>query len=290
MNISRIRVVWLSVAGLVAIGSMVPRVGGAGKAGARVAIEISGKDFGASEADIQKVLASAAEQLLCHIPKRKLQPILIRHVQPAPITYYKKGPNGEYVVGLATKEKFWCQYTYQFAHELCHILSNYDRRGEPGASFWFEEALCETASLFVLSKMKEAWETSPPYPNFKSFAPSFKEYLNDMLAKPDRRLPPDMTMPMWLRANAAVLSKERVATDRSRMVAAYLLPLFLDEPRGWETLNWYNVDEKDREVDLRTFLGNWKRRVPERDKAFVGRIIGLCVGAEREATTQAVGR
>ena len=54
---------------------------------------------------------------------------------------------------------------YQFAHEFCHILCNFDDDWK--GNNWFEETMCETSSLFVLRRLSKEWEERPPYPAWK---------------------------------------------------------------------------------------------------------------------------
>ena len=57
-----------------------------------------------------------------------------------------------YQVMLATWSRYWSQYAYQFGHELTHILTDYDRFS-PHRHKWFEETVCEAASLFALERI-----------------------------------------------------------------------------------------------------------------------------------------
>jgi hypothetical protein len=46
------------------------------------------------------------------------------------------------------------QFTYQFAHELIHLLARSNLRfGQPGRHIWIEEALTGAGSLYALQKM-----------------------------------------------------------------------------------------------------------------------------------------
>jgi hypothetical protein len=112
---------------------------------------------GASLADVTKVLTSAAETLWEQVPERRLAPI---HVEPkgGPIVLYQRGPGGAYRVRLDTGSTYWCQYAFQFAHEFCHILCRYEETEK--ANKWFEESVCEAASLFALRRMAEVWKNS----------------------------------------------------------------------------------------------------------------------------------
>lgn len=48
---------------------------------------------------------------------------------------------------LVTLPAYYCQFAYQFAHELCHLLIG---EGTPEEYGWLEESLCELASLYFM--------------------------------------------------------------------------------------------------------------------------------------------
>jgi hypothetical protein len=241
-------------------------------AGLEAVIRVQGDNWGASAEDIDKVLHSTANQLLPYFHDRTLKPILISRWDVVPITLDQRGPDGEFQARLACHSTFWAQYTYQFAHELCHVMASVDHPHR-GRHQWFEESLCETSSLFVLSKMHESWDRDPPYQNWKNWGANFDHYLNNILAERARRLPPDQTMPQWIAANLPALEKETQVTEHSKLAAVYLLALFQDEPEGWETVTWLNTGaNSDEGLGFEEHLRAWRERVPERHKAFVGKI------------------
>lgn len=232
-------------------------------------------DFGDADSEnIVKVLESTAEQLLRETPQRRLGTILVSPSKDVPISLFAKGPSGEYQIRLATRDRYWAQYAYQFAHEVCHLLCNYDQK-RTGDKQWFEEALCETASLFAMQKMAEKWKESPPYANWKSFSRELQDYVNDILARRDRRLPSDLAMPEWYRINSEGLRKDRQSTERTKLVSTYLLALFEDDPTGWETLTWLNTGADDATIPFPEYLAGWKARCPEKHRPFVGRVESL---------------
>jgi hypothetical protein len=241
-------------------------------AGGEGVIRVQGDQWGASSADIEKVLHSTAGQILPYFHDRILKPILVSRGNIVPITLDQRGPDGEFQVRLTSHSTFWAQYTYQFAHELCHVLAAVDHPHR-GRHQWFEESLCETSSLFVLSRMRESWDRDPPYPNWKSWGVHYDEYLNALLAERARRLPPDQTMSQWVTLNLPELEKEQKVTEHSKLVAAYLLAIFQDEPEGWECITWLNTGvESDASLGFEEHLRAWRGRVPERHKAFIGKI------------------
>ncbi len=77
--------------------------------------------------------------------------VLVSKGAHGPIVLFKKGENGEHLIKLATEKLHWAQYAYQFSHEICHVLCGYENDHQ--GNLWFEETLCETASLYCLRRM-----------------------------------------------------------------------------------------------------------------------------------------
>src|SRR5882672_843798 len=140
----------------------------------------------ASPTDAEKVLRSAAKQVLANFPGAKLEPI---QVQPdgGPITLFRRAKDGSIIVKLNTSGRLWAQYSFQFGHELCHIMCGFDDNDT--GNLWFEESLCELSSLYTLRRMGEEWKTHPPYANWKSYAPHLTEYAQKRID--DHPLPKD---------------------------------------------------------------------------------------------------
>jgi len=159
----------------------------------------------ASVENIEQVLRSAAEQIHRFCPVTP-KPILVEHGSGSPIVFYRKGPNGETLVKLNVTGRYWAQFAYQFAHEFCHICCGYqNNQGRTNLNQWFEESLCETASLFAIRRMAVAWKTNPPYPNWRDFAKHLDSYAANLLEAPERKLPPGTTFASWFALNESKL-------------------------------------------------------------------------------------
>ncbi|MDH3585413.1 MAG: hypothetical protein OER86_14515, partial [Phycisphaerae bacterium] len=188
-------------------------------------IRPAAKGWKASGADVQKVLDSTAAQLWPYFPGRQLKPILVE-ARGGPIVLYDRGPAGEYRVRLNTGETYWAQYAFQFAHEFCHILCNYDQ--DPRRNKWFEESICELASLFVLRRLSHAWKKNPPYPHWRSFAPAFDKYARNRMNQ--GTLPADRSLAQWYREHVQTLEKKSTQRALNQVVAVALLPMFEKDP------------------------------------------------------------
>ena len=217
--------------------------------------------------NVRAVLLAAAGELWKHFPERELKPII---VEPAggPITLYARGPKGEYQVKLATGGLLWSQYTYQFAHELCHILCNYD--DDPSRCKWFEETLCELASIFVLRRSAETWKEKPPYANWKDYAKALASYADDRIK--GAPLPTGKTLAEWYKENADALAKDPVDRAKNTIAAVQLLPIFEKAPDHWEAVTWLNTEKMTEAHTFAEYLKAWRANAPEKHRAFIDEI------------------
>jgi len=196
---------------------------------AKLSIRVMRDNWGdATTSDIRRVMESAAGELWKNFPERRLHPMIVQRSRRAPVTLYRRGPKGEYLMKVTPKGRYWCQFAYQFAHEFCHILANYSHK-TPVANKWFEESLCEMAAIYAMRRMAVTWKTSPPYPTRKSYAPSIQEYVDD-LQKTEDKLPKGKTLAVWYKDNSAALRKAPCMRAKNRIVANSLLGLFEASP------------------------------------------------------------
>jgi hypothetical protein len=222
--------------------------------------------------DIEAVCRSVFNEFSSLFPERRFDPITIRYDgKQGPMVVFGKGPDGERRVLLYVKDTHWAQFAFQFAHEWRHIACNY--REINRANLWFEESICETASLFALRRMAETWKTKPPYSNWKSYAPSLREYADNRLKETEKL--DDLTFLQWYQRNEAELRKTGVNRQKNQVVAAALLPLFEKDPTHWQAVGFLNQWDAKKELSFPEFLEDWHDRVPKEHKAFVAEAAGL---------------
>lgn len=231
-------------------------------------IEVVGEFGDASQADIAALLKSTAAELAKFLPHRREDVIRVAYSQEGPIVLYDRGPNREYQVRLNVQGRFWSQFAYQFAHEHCHILCNYRAGRNPNK--WFEESLCELASIFVVRKMSDTWQKNPPYPNWKEYHQSLADYIQKHTA--DKGLPEGKTLAAWYVENAAELRKTATDRPRNQVVALALVPLFEREPEHWLTVESLNAKPSTEDQSLADYLQNWETSTPAKGRAFVAKI------------------
>ncbi len=263
MIFSRRRFLFTAAAGAI------PQVGFAADAAPpvwRLAPEGWGK---ASAPDVKAVIDSAIAELWRYFPNRKLEPFLVLRGRQGPIVQYRRNSMKEIVVLLDTQDLYWCQYTYQVAHEFCHILCNFDDDWK--GNLWFEESICETASLFVLRRLAQTWTKTPPYESWKAFAPRFSEYAEDVI---DRRVSiPDARLPAFYQRHQAELVKSPVDRELNGTFSLSLLRLFESAPHCWEAVTWLNSTPSPQGESFQAYLTKWRQAAPERYRGFINDIM-----------------
>jgi hypothetical protein len=227
-------------------------------------------DWGVSTADARKVLEATGRELRKLYPDRSFPPIEVAP-KGGPITLFKRGPKGEIRVRLDVKGPYWAQYTFQFAHELGHVVCGYDP--DPHKQKWFEESVCETASLYVLRRSAETWKTDPPYANWKDYSKSLAAYADDRLKA--SALPANTTLAAWYKERKEQCEANAEDRPRNLVIAAQLLPLFEEDPSRWEALTWLNTEKHGESTSFADYLAAWERHCPDKHKPFVQRLRGL---------------
>ena len=215
--------------------------------------------------DIEKILGSAARQLWPHFPDYGLEPMVVVRGKNGPITLFKRNLRGEIIVELDTGETYWSQYAYQFAHEFCHVLCGFKEGGREHK--WFEESLCELASIYTMHRMAEEWEKKPPYPNWKGYAKSLRKYADDVIKK---REPLEFEgLSKFYASERESLRRNPTQRDKNGRVAVALLPLFEERPERWEAVRWLNANRPEKGASFGEFLRGWHDAAPERHREFI---------------------
>ena len=222
-------------------------------------------------ADIEALLTDVA----CHIVRLLRGPlagtITVRLAPPhdwTPRTYFRSSADDPFHIQLTAQDRKWAQMSYQFAHELCHVLSNYERL-QDNPNNWFHETLCESASVFTLRRMAERWPACPPYSHWADYAESLGSYVQEHLSRTEHQLPLGLTLSAWLLSEEESLRKDCYQRDKNAVVAYSLLPILESEPAGWNAVRKL----PDSSAMFRDYLLDWHSQIEPIDKPFVNRII-----------------
>jgi hypothetical protein len=257
--------------GLTAAGVLL--TGGSGAAG-----ELEGPRFrtatdgwgSAGSGEVEAVLQSAASALWKYFPRLKLEPFVVLRGREGPIVHYQRNVMGEIVMKLDTQDYLWCQYVYQFSHEFCHILCGF-REDAGNRNRWFEETLCEVASLFVLRRLTDRWKERPPYGNWRTYAPEFRKYAQEIMDS--RSQVGEGHLGDFYLKNRKTLE----ATPRDRALngamALPLLTILEGAPESWEAVASLNAQPAGGDGSLVAYLTNWRDAAPARHRGFVEEVM-----------------
>lgn len=267
-----------TLASLVFLAQAIAPPSANGATGGKPALEVVEGGWGGGEpVEIGKVAAAVAE--LFPAPAVALPLIRIRHRFGGPMVSYDRDRDGSIVVYLSARDSRWYQYIYQFAHEYCHLLSRFDRK-QQGEEIvrdqqWFEESLCETASLYALRRLAATWRDAPPDVQLRDAAALLAKYADQLLDESHRWLDGSTTLAQWYSRNQATLRRDPYARETNEVVATKLLPLFEQDPRRWAALAHLNTTRPVPGQSFADFLAGWSAASPPDLRPFVAEIRAL---------------
>ncbi len=202
---------------------------------------------------IHAVLTSAAGVLSEVFGTPPDAPVRVARWDRDPQVFYDMRP---YEIRISARDTHWCQYVYQFSHELCHAMTGFDRfKGHRHK--WFEESLCELASLFVLHRLAEVWAEDPPLHVYgaSEFAPNHAIYAKGIEEK--YRTPPGIALPEWFAANIGTLEADPLRRDLNGAVAVALLDRFRRDPTLWRDCLPLNRWDPGADTTFFDYLESW---------------------------------
>ncbi len=245
---------------------------GATDAGAAspLTIRVLDDDWNAPRSNLQALLESTARQIHRHFDGLDWPAIEVYRSQPWPITIHQRGAEGQVRIGLTPQGMYWAQYAFQFGHELGHLIAGHLQTDRQHSNSWFEEAVCECASLFVLRSMHDDWETNPPYANWKDWRKHLWNYAQTRMDAPEHNLPEGQDFPAWYKANEEnLMNRDSHQGARTVIVARQLLPVFEEDPAGWQAVAYLRSGDANPHGPLEKLLPAWHDACPEALRGFV---------------------
>lgn len=167
-----------------------------------------------------------------------------------------------YEIRINSEKLKWSKYVYQFSHELCHVLSNFDRCKEHKHK-WFEESICEMASLFVLRELSHIWIVDPPQKVLEAaqFAPNHAAYVDKFIA--EHKVPDREELIEWLASNISAMEQNSTNRDLNAIMSLSLLNLFLEDPSLWEECGYLNLWNAHDDTTFQDHLDSWEECLQE---------------------------
>lgn len=218
---------------------------------------------------VAEILNETANYLYSHLRDSPQFKVVVGYDRDiGPISLYRKGDQDfDRVLLSNTPLEYRPQIMYQFSHEFCHVISDYNRiRSTDSKNEWFHEALCELASIFVLHATEE---------------PALKKYIDDYLEESRKLLADIEDFGTW------ILSKEkglrtRVAGRHDRktnaVVAYRLHPLFKQYPALWNTL--WHLPKSDSTLEV--YIEEWMQSIDDRDSSLLDKLQDRLLGTSKQ--------
>lgn len=226
-------------------------------------IEVVAGGWGAADpAEVGKVVAAVAGEF-----PPAASAIRVRHRFGGPTIDYDRAPDGAIVIRLSARDTRWYQYVYQFAHEYCHVLAHFERK-EHGHDVlrenqWFEESLCEAASLYALRRLAAKWNRAEVAdPQLREAADQLWQYVSQLLAEPHRRLDAGTDLAGWYARHQETLRHKPYQRELNELVATSLLPLFEADVSRWAALEYLNPATPAPGQSFPDLLGAWSASSP----------------------------
>lgn len=139
--------------------------------------------------------------------------------------------DGLHLIKLNTHNNLWCQWVYQFAHEFCHHLINGSMSRDITGLMWFEETVCELASLHNLYEIVRFCKTSSKE-NLNRHVPAVLDYPDDLM----KCSIPSIDVQGFLARHIDVLNRPVYCQDTYNILASSIFPLFLENPCLWKII------------------------------------------------------
>lgn len=210
---------------------------------------------GPTHARVKEIL-TPVETLLTQVFARTPERLIEVYVRP-------EGPKVDLVynvqrIGLSAQEHFYMQYVYQFAHEMGHVLTNW-QDSDTRQFKWFEETICELASVYVIRIFAE----TRPYGVFtKEQWLAYVETVRKNHA--DQRfdrfgIGPTTPSRYWFPKVSRQLSYDSLIRELNGGIAFDILPHVLEHPHLWQAFAYLNQWDTSRDKDFRAYLNSWGR-------------------------------
>ena len=191
-----------------------------------------------------------------------------------PMAFYRNtfgGRPDEYKIGLTVTGRFWAQFAYQFGHEFCHILHNFEETSPNNPNRWFQEALCELANLWVIRRMGQTWATRAPYQNWIGWRHNLTGYAADLMNSHEVQYRDSGAQ--WLRENEDTFRNGFALEDYATFsqLSYKFLPIFEAHPEAWNAVRKLPTSKSK----MSQYMKDWYNAVDPQDREFVADIAAI---------------
>lgn len=237
---------------------------------------IAPKGWGsASPRDVAAVCHSCAATIVQAIrPKQGQEPtVLVIRSKHGPMVLSRRGPNDEFILLLNSGDRLWAQVAYQFSHEFGHVLCGDLSLKKP--QHWFEEAFCESLSLWTMEKMGESWKTNAPYKGWQPYATNLASYAQNVR----NRVAAPEDIHKWFAKHRTDLTGNAYDREKNLILAKHLADQAHNRTTFYKAFYYLRrSDNKSPTNSLDWLLADWASTCPEELRfapQFVTELLGV---------------
>ena len=151
----------------------------------------------------------------------------------------------------------WAQVAYQLAHEICHLYCNYDQCSGHKHQ-WFEESLCECASIAVLDRISLDWKKSQMMAYSPDYGDSVASYITGVKDSAINQIKNQTQFVEWLSGHIDDLESSSMLRDLNRVVALYMYNSLLESnPNNWVSITTINTWNCFSNENFNEFQDSW---------------------------------
>jgi hypothetical protein len=168
------------------------------------------------------------------------------------------------IVDIGTDD--WCKLSYQFGHELGHVLCNsWNAQSQPHTPCqWLEESMVEAFSIRGLGRLAASWERNPPFAGDAAFGAAIREYRENLLKKyggaGEQRS--DAEIASWFRTSRSALEQSSLSGIEGPIIVR-IVSEFERDIACVEDLGALNRWPSRSGVPLEDYLRLWERSCTE---------------------------
>lgn len=185
---------------------------------------------------------------------------------PPSIWLHKDRPDTAIVI-LAVGAQDWSRLTYQFGHELGHVLANswqVDANPRPPCQ-WLEEALVEAFSLRGMRRVARLWQEEPPFEGAAELGTQVGDY-GAIIASKHQEVADEQgaaRFRTWLRRNRSELEAQTGLSGPAYAAVTTMLAQMEKRPSGVDDLGALNRWPERSSLRLEDYLARWEQSCAE---------------------------
>jgi hypothetical protein len=166
------------------------------------------------------------------------------------------------IVDIGTDD--WCKLSYQFGHELGHVLCNsWDARSQPHTpSQWLEESMVEAFSIRGLGRLAASWESNPPFAGDSAFGAAIRSYRENLLKQYGGGHESDAAIVEWFRTSRSQLERSALSGIEGPFIVRIVSELEADSGCV-EDMGALNRWPQRSEVPVEDYLKLWEKSCAE---------------------------